>query len=73
MSRPPCASFTDVLLSILERGFVVAIRLDGPPGERRLLCGVGLADAADPMLLALCAAGAFRSQRDDSDDFGWDP
>jgi hypothetical protein len=70
----PVSSFTDLLLSVLERGFVLAVRLDGPPGDRRLLLGIGLADAADPLLMALCASGAFghRSMPEYEDDFDWE-
>ena len=74
----PVSSFTDLLVSILERGFVLCIRLDGPPGDRRLLLGIGLADAADPILMALCASGAFRPRYDQvdaaevRDDFDWE-
>ncbi len=73
--QAPVASLADLLVSILERGVVLAVRLDGQPGDRRLLLGVGLADAADPLLMALCAAGAFRPGHSfgaDADDFGWD-
>ncbi len=75
MTQAPVSSLTDVLLAILERGFVLAVRLDGPPGDRRLLLGIGLADAADPLLMALCASGALRPRYDvdaEFDDFGWD-
>ena len=72
MTRAPVTSFTDLLVSILERGIVLAIRLDGPPGDRRLLLGIGLTDAADPLLMALAASGAFRSRYDDAFDFDWD-
>ena len=70
----PIVSLGDLLVSILERGFVLAIRLDGPPGDRRLLLGIGLADAASPLLMALCATGAFTTrdpQPVDPFDDGW--
>ncbi len=70
--QAPVASFADLLISILERGFVLAVRLDGPPGDRRLLLGLGLADAADPLLMALAASGAFRASPDFDTDLGWD-
>jgi hypothetical protein len=70
VTRGPVASFADVLIAVLERGIVLAIRLDGPPGDRRLLFGIGLSDAADPLLMALCATSMHRMH--DVFDDGWD-
>jgi hypothetical protein len=47
----------DVLLAVLERGIVVGFRLVGPPGDRRLLVGLGTAESFDPVLLALGITG----------------
>lgn len=72
--RAPLTLFAELLISVLERGIVLVVRLDGPPGDRRLLCGVGLPDAADPILMALCATSMYgtRSRSYDYDDDFWD-
>jgi hypothetical protein len=54
----------DVLLAILERGVVVGFRLVGPPGDRRLLVGLGTAESFDPVLLALGCTGHLGGRRD---------
>ena len=75
MTSPPVASLADLLISVLERGVVLAIRLDGSPGDRRLLVGFGLTSSADPILMALCAAGTFRRHENPvefDDELDWD-
>jgi hypothetical protein len=53
----------DVLLAVLERGIVVGFRLVGPPGERRLLVGLGTTESFDPVLLALGITGRLGGRR----------
>ena len=53
----PASILADLLLGILERGVVLVLRLDGPPGDRRLVVGVGTTGAVDPLLLALGVTG----------------
>jgi hypothetical protein len=65
----PVSGLEDLLVSILERGLVLVIRLQGEPGDRRLMVGVGLPESVDPVLLALGATGVFR--RPDTDAEWW--
>ena len=65
----PVSSLAEVLLAVLEKGIVVAIRLVGPPGDRRLLVGLGTPESIDPLLLALgMTSGVFTSRYD---EHGW--
>ena len=69
MIRPqnePVSTLADVLLAVLERGFVIAIRLVGPPGDRRLLVGFGTTESIDTLRLALgMTTGVFGSRYDE--------
>jgi len=68
MDRPagprPGSMLADVLLAVLERGVVVGFRLVGPPGDRRLLVGLGAAESFDPVLLALGITGHLGGRRE---------
>ena len=64
---PPVSGLEEMLISILERGIVLVIRLHGDPGDRHLLLGVGLPESVDPMLLALGATSLFRRPEQDPD------
>jgi hypothetical protein len=59
----PGSILADVLLAVLERGVVVGFRLVGPPGDRRLLVGLGTAESFDPVLLALGITGHLGGRR----------
>jgi hypothetical protein len=63
----PVSGLEELLISILERGLVLVIRLHGAPGDRQLLVGVGLPESVDPMLLALGATSLFRRPDQDPD------
>lgn len=69
MNDASVSTLADVLVAVLERGIVVAFRLVGPPGDRHLAVGLGLAESTDVLLMALgLSTGAFRSGYDDD---GW--
>jgi hypothetical protein len=70
--RPPApvSGLADLLIGVLERGVVVALRLDGEPGNRRLLVGFGSPESAEAVLLAIAATSLFRRPRRDED--WWD-
>ena len=61
---------TDLLVSILEKGIVVVIKLHGDPGDRQFLVGLGLPQAVDPMLVALGVSGVLRRPEYADDWFG---
>jgi len=63
----------DMLLAVLERGVVIGLRLVGPPGDRRLLVGLGTAESFDPVLLALGITGHLGGRRDWYGDSYEDP
>ncbi len=63
----PVSGLEDLLISVLERGLVFAIRLHGAPGDRQLLVGVGLPESVDPVMLALGATSLFRRPDEDPD------
>ena len=65
----PVSGLADLLISILERGLVLVVRLHGEPGSRQLLVGLGLPESVDPMLLALGAANLFRRPEYESADW----
>jgi len=65
----PVSSLADLLVSILERGLVLVIRLHGEPGNRQLLVGMGLPESVDPMLLALGVTNLFRRPEYESADW----
>jgi hypothetical protein len=65
----PVSGLADLLIGVLERGIVIALRLDGPPGDRRLLVGFGTPEAIDPIMLALGVTSRVFDSRYDSD--GW--
>lgn len=70
-AAPVTTGLADILLSILERGIVVAIRLTGPPGDRRLVVGFGTPGAIDPILLALgMTSGVFGRRDGGYDEYG---
>ena len=65
----PSSALADLIVGILQRGVVLVLNLEGPPGDRHLAVGLGLAESTDVLLLALgVTTGAFGS-RYESD--GW--
>jgi hypothetical protein len=56
------SGLADLLTSILERGIVIAFRLDGPPGDRKLLVGFGTIESADALMMALGFTSLLRRQ-----------
>lgn len=61
--QSPVSTLAEVLLAVLERGVIVAFRLAGPPGDRRLIVGLGTPESADALLLALgMTTGVFTSR-----------
>ena len=55
----PVSGIADLFLGILERGVVIVLRLEGPPGDRRLLVGAGLPESAQALMIALGATTIF--------------
>lgn len=49
----PVSGMADFLVSIQERGIVRVLRLDGPPGDRRLLHGFDTPNSAGALVIAL--------------------
>ena len=49
------SSLADLVISILEKGIVLVLKLEGPPGDRHLAVGLGLAENADALLMAMHA------------------
>ena len=66
----PSSGLADVLISVLGRGVVLVLKLEGPPGDRHLAVGLGLAESADLLLMAIGAGHLSRSFDDPS---YWDP
>lgn len=60
----PASGLADLLISVLERGIVLVLRLDGPPGDRHLVVGFGTTGAVDPLLLALGVTGHLGGRRE---------
>jgi hypothetical protein len=61
----PSSALADLIVGILQRGVVLVLKLEGPPGDRHLTVGLGLAESTDTLLLALgLTTGAFGSGYD---------
>jgi len=58
----PVGGLLDLLTSVLERGVVIALRLDGPPGDRKLLVGFGTIESCDALMMALGFTSLVRRQ-----------
>ena len=65
----PVGGLADILISVLEKGVVLVLRLEGAPGDRRLVVGLGLAESAGPLMLALGVTGHLGRRPDAWDEW----